>query len=267
MDVCCDLLYTKHVFERLARDRIKARMMEPNGATARELTVLIADDQAVTRTGVRRALEADGIRVIAEASNASGAVSAALTHRPDICLLEVSIPGNGILAAEQIRDSLAETKIVMLTSSDRDEDLFGALRAGADGYLLKTISAEWLPRALHGVIDDGAALPRVLIARLIREFRANRRDRRLQVTLVGRSVELTAREFEILECMRRGEPTATIAQRFRISDVTVRRHISAIVHKLEVPDRRAAIALLRQTDDSQLTGPASREVEYRASRF
>ena len=241
-------------------DEIKAeaRAMESNLQPKRELTVVIADQQAVTRAGVRRALEAAGIRVLAEASSASGAVAAVLAHRPDICLLDVCIPGNGILAAEQIRDSLAETKIVMLTSSDRDEDLFGALRAGADGYLLKTISAEWLPRALHGVIDDGAALPRVLIARLIREFRANRRDRRLQVTLAGRSVELTAREFEILECMRRGEPTARIAQRLRISAVTVRRHISAVVHKLGVSDRRAAIALLRGTDDEQFTNLASR---------
>jgi len=225
---------------------------------ARELTVIIADDQAVTRAGVRRALEAGGLRVLAEASNAAGVVAAALAHRPDICLLDVCIPGNGIVAAEQIRSSLAETKIVMLTSSERDEDLFGALRAGADGYLLKTISAERLPRALRGVVDDGAALPRALTARLIREFRSNTRDRRLQITLAGKSVELTAREFEVLEYMRRGEPTAKIAQHFRISDVTVRRHVSAIVRKLGVPDRRAAITLLRRTDDLQLRNLAAR---------
>jgi two-component system, NarL family, nitrate/nitrite response regulator NarL len=232
--------------------------MGSNAEPARQLTTIIADDQAVTRTGVRRALEAAGLRVLAEASSASEAVAAAVAHRPDICLLEVCIPGNGILAAEQIRDSLPETKIVMLTASERDEDLFGALRAGADGYLLKTISTEQLPRALRGVVDDGAVLPRVLTARLMREFRANTRDRRLQVTLAGRSVELTAREFEILECMRRGEPTTKIAQRLRISDVTVRRHISAIVHKLGVPDRRAVIALLGRTEDLQLTNLASR---------
>jgi two-component system, NarL family, nitrate/nitrite response regulator NarL len=229
-----------------------------NAEPTRQLTVIIADDQAVTRTGVRRALEAAGLRVLAEASSASGAVAAAVAHRPDICLLEVCIPGSGILAAEQISDSLPETKIVMLTASERDEDLFGALRAGADGYLLKTISAGHLPRALRGVVDDGAALPRVLTARLMREFRANTRDRRVRVTLAGRSVELTAREFEILECMRRGEPTAKIAQRLRISEVTVRRHISAIVHKLGVPDRRAVIALLGRTEDWQLTNLASR---------
>jgi len=223
--------------------------MGTDGELGRKLTVIIADHQAVTRAGVRRALEAGGVRVLAEASTASEAVAAAVAHRPEICLLEVCIPGNGILAAEQIRGSLAETKIVMLTSSRRDEDLFGSLRAGADGYLLKTISAEWLPRALRGVVEDGAALPRVLVARLIREFRTNTRDRRLQITFSGRSVELTAREFEIMECMRRGEPTAKMAQHLRISEVTVRRHVSAIVRKLGVADRRTAIALLQRTDN------------------
>jgi DNA-binding NarL/FixJ family response regulator len=226
--------------------------------TPDELSVVIADDQVVTRTGVRRALASSGFRVLAEAANAAEAVGAARVHRPDICLLAVRIPGNGILAAEQIRELLPDTKIVMLTSSESDEDLFGALRAGADGYLLKTISAQQLPRALRGVIAGEAALPRLLTARLIREFRARTRDRHLKIALAGTSAELTAREFEILECLRRGDTTARIADHFRISEVTVRRHVSAITHKLGAPNRRAAIALLQAAEERQLERAAAR---------
>ena len=119
---------------------------------AGELTVLLADDHVPTRRGVRLALEAADLRVIAEVATAHGAVTEALRLQPDVCLLAIDLPGGGIEATRQIRDALTETKIVMLTGSERDEDLFGSLRAGADGYLLastsvrrgfRTRSAEW----------------------------------------------------------------------------------------------------------------------------
>jgi DNA-binding NarL/FixJ family response regulator len=203
------------------------------------------------RAGVRRVLEGAGLRVVAEASSTAEAVAAALAERPDLCLLAVQMPGNGISAAEQIRLALPEAKIVMLTSSSREEDLFAALRAGADGFLPKTISAQRLPRALEGVIAGEAALPRIMTARLIEEFRERGRNRRLQIHVNGQDIELTAREFEILERMRRGESTRAIARHFRISEVTVRRHVSGIVHKLGVSDRRSAIALLGRAEQEQ----------------
>lgn len=211
-------------------------------------TVVVADDQVVTRIGVRSALEAGGLRVVAEASTASEAFDAALAHRPDVCLLAVDIDGGGIVAAQQISHALPHTKIVMLTDVERDDDLFDALRAGADGFLLRTTSAERLPRALRGVVEGEAALPRALTARLIGEFRARTDDRHHRVTVAGVSVELTAREFQVMERLRRDEPTAKIAGDLGISDITVRRHISTIAHKLDLSTRRAVVQQLREAD-------------------
>jgi DNA-binding NarL/FixJ family response regulator len=210
-----------------------------------ELTVVVADDDVGTRIGVRRILESSGIRVLADVTNAAEAVAAALAHGPDICLLAAEIPGSGILAAERIRQALPATKIVMLSTSDREEEMFAAFRAGADGHLPKTIPAARLPHALRGVANGEAALSRRLTTRLIREFYMRGTQRRLEITIAGRPIELTAREFEILERMRHDDPTAMMAEKFRISEVTVRRHVSAIVHKLGARDRRGAIQLLK----------------------
>lgn len=221
----------------------------------RELTVVLADDEVATRVGVRRALEAAGLRVVAEASTAPEAVEAAVAHRSDVCLLAVGIPGNGILAAEQIRKALPDIKIVMLTSSDRDEDLFAALRAGADGYLLKSTSGARLPLAIRGVVAGEAALPRELTARLIQEFRDRGRQHGVAISVHGRDVELTPREYEVLEFLRQGHTTSQIAHRLHISDVTVRRHISATLQKLGARDRRNAVELLTRAE----RGPAALE--------
>ena len=212
------------------------------------LTVVVADDQVMTRIGVRGALEAGGLRVVAEASTAREAFDAAVAHRPDVCLLAMDIDGGGITAAQQISLALPQTKIVMLTGAVRDDDLFQALRAGADGFLLRTTSAKRLPRALRGVVEGEAALPRLLTARLINEFRARTADRHQRVTVAGVSVELTAREFQVIERLRRDEPTATIARDLGISEITVRRHISAIARKLGLSNRRAVVQQLRAAD-------------------
>jgi DNA-binding NarL/FixJ family response regulator len=153
------------------------------------------------------------------------------------------MPGNGIAAAYEITARLPETRVVMLTISDDDDDLFAALRAGAVGYLLKDIDPSRLPLALRGVLDGEAALPRRLVALLIEEFRERRRRRR--IPLVGRrSVELTDREWEVLELMRLGLSTEQIAERLFITPVTVRTHVSAILKKLHVANREEAVQLL-----------------------
>lgn len=222
--------------------------MQANGGSC-VLTVVVADDQAVTRAGIRKALEANGLRVVAEASTAGEALDAAVAWRPDVCLVSVGITGGGILAAEQIRRAVPVSKIVMLSDEECNDDLFRALRAGADGYLLSTTSAQRLPSALRGVVDGEAALPRSMTAHLITEFRARRDEGRQQVTFAGTSVELTAREFQVMERLRQHESTATIARDLSISDITVRRHISAIVHKLNLPNRRAVTQLLGDADE------------------
>jgi DNA-binding NarL/FixJ family response regulator len=210
------------------------------------IRVLVADDHPPTRAGVRAALEQQGMfTVCAEAHDADGAVEAARRERPAVCLLDIHMPGDGIRAAETISRELPDTAVVMLTVSRADEDLFDALRAGASGYLLKDIDPARLPHALHGVLEGEAALPRRLVALLIEEFRERRRRRR--IPLVGRrSVELTDREWEVLDLMRDGLPTDEIATRLFISPVTVRTHVSAILRKLQVSTREEALNLLER---------------------
>jgi DNA-binding NarL/FixJ family response regulator len=209
------------------------------------LRVLIADDHPPTRAGVRAALEQAGFTVSSEHADAAAAVQAALDERPDICLLDVHMPGNGITAAARIRAALPETSIVMLTVSTNDTDLFDALRAGALGYLLKDTDPERLPHALRGVLEGEAALPRMLVARLIEEFRA--REHRRVSLFKRRGVELTSREWQVLELLREGLSTAEIADQLVISRVTVRTHVSAILKKLQVPDRKAALELFEES--------------------
>jgi DNA-binding NarL/FixJ family response regulator len=209
--------------------------------------VLIADDHAPTRQDVRRALDADTrFEVCAEVVDAAQAVRAAVGTHPDICLLDIQMPGSGLAAAWEIAARLPQTKIVMFTVSDGDTDLFAALRAGADGYLLKTMNMQRLADALDGVRRGEAAMPRPLVARVLEQFR--RRDPRWRA-LAGNDVtqrRLTSREWEVLELLTQGCSTADIAGRLVLSPSAVRAHITSIVRKLQVADRAAAVNLFRE---------------------
>ena len=194
---------------------------------------------------MRQTLVEAGFEVVAEAADSPSAVEAAERERPDLCLLDVHMPGGGIRAAGDILERLPETAVVMLTVSRNDEDLFDALRAGAAGYLLKDTDPERLPHALRGVLAGEAAVPRTLVSRVIDEFRTHGRRRR--VPLPGRrGIELSSREWEVLDMLREGQTTADIARRLFVSPVTVRRHVSAILRKLDVPDRKAAVELMER---------------------
>jgi DNA-binding NarL/FixJ family response regulator len=211
--------------------------------------VLVADDHPALRQSVRMALEQDGFVISGEADTAATALELALRDRPEVCLLDIHMPGNGIAAAAEITARLPGTAIVMLTVSRNDADLFDSLRAGAAGYLLKDMDPSRLAHALRGVLSGEAALPRALVARVIDEFRERGRRRRLHL-LGDRGVELTSREWEILDLLRQGLTTAEIAQRLFVSKVTVRRHVSAILRKLRVTDRKAALRLVRERSES-----------------
>jgi DNA-binding NarL/FixJ family response regulator len=219
-----------------------------------QLTLVIADDQVATRMGIRRAVEPHGLRVVAEVGSVAEAVSAAIKHQPDVCLLSTRIPGNGIEGARLIKKMVPETRIVMMTSEGRNDELLASLQAGADGYLLMTTSAKRLHHAIRGVVNGQAALPRELTAVLIREFRDRGNHRR--ITLPSQEdVELTAREFEVGERLRRGERTSEVAAHLGISEVTVRRHISALMQKLAAPDRKGMLALLERADTDRQARP------------
>jgi DNA-binding NarL/FixJ family response regulator len=202
-------------------------------------SVVIADDHPAMRLGVRMALTRGGFRVVAEAQDAEGAVSAAVRERPDLCLLDVCMPGGGIEAAKRIAELAPSTPVVMLTVSDSAEDVLAALRAGAVGYLPKDTSPDRLPAALCGVLKGEAALPRALVAVVLERFRAHANAAACAVRVHG--VKLTPREAEILGMLRSGLKTAEIGEALSLSPITVRRHISAGVAKLGVDDRDAAV--------------------------
>jgi DNA-binding NarL/FixJ family response regulator len=213
---------------------------DPDGRrhAAKRPRVVVAADHPPIRTGVRLALEHDGFIVCAEEETGPGAVSAALRDPPDVCLLDIDVPGGGIAAAATIHSRLPHTQVVMLSAAENDDDLFAALEVGACGYLLKEMDPVRLGQALHGVLHGEAALPRALTARLIEEFRARAR----QSTLTRRSDnDLTSREWEVLDCLREGLSTRRIAKRLFITGTTVRRHVSSILKKLDVPSREAAV--------------------------
>ncbi|WP_129337958.1 response regulator [Cellulomonas endophytica] len=215
------------------------------GAAA-PLRVLVADDHAPTRETVREALEEGGCVVVAEAPDGPGAVAAALATRPDVCLLDIHMPGSGILAAAEITQELPGTPVVMLTASRDDEDLFAALRAGAVGYLPKDLGPDRVVGALRGVLAGEAALPPWLVLKVVQQFRAE--PRRVLGLGPRRATDaLTPREKEVLDHLALGLSTEEIAGRLFVAQVTVRTHVSTILKKLRVKDRAAAVRLLAET--------------------
>jgi DNA-binding NarL/FixJ family response regulator len=210
--------------------------------------VLLADDHVPTRDDIRRALEADPrFTVCAEAGDAPLAIESALRESPDVCVLDVRMPGGGVAAAWEISARLPETKIVMLTVSADDGDLFASLRAGASGYLLKDIDPLALPGALLGLLDGDAALSPSLVARVIGEFR-DRGPRRRAVLASGPYESLTSREWQVLDLLRNGLSTAAIARRLVVSPVTVRTHVNSILRKVRAPDRETLLRTFESSD-------------------
>ena len=212
--------------------------------------VLLADDHALARAAIRSTLVAAGFSVVAEAASAPEAVAAAASVPVDLCLLDIHMPGGGGPAAcAEILDAAPAVKVVMLTASLEEEDLFAALSAGASGYLVKDMDPDRIPFALRGVLAGEAAIPRVLTARVIEEFRTRRSSARIPA-LRARGVDLSDREWEILRLLAEDLSTRELAARVGISEITVRRHIGALLRKLRVPDRESAIALLRDAPPS-----------------
>jgi DNA-binding NarL/FixJ family response regulator len=206
------------------------------------IRVLIADDHPSARAGVRDTLELDGFEVVAEAPNADEAVALAVALSPDLVLLDVHMPGSGISAAQRIVASCPEAAVVMLTVSHDDEDLFQSLRAGAAGYLLKDTDPARLGHALRGVLRGEAALPRTLVGKLVSEFQTRNR-RRMPLLRRPEGAALTPKEWEVLELLHEGCTTAQCATKLGVTPVTVRSHVAAILKKLQVPDRDAALRL------------------------
>jgi DNA-binding NarL/FixJ family response regulator len=206
--------------------------------------VLLAGHDSATLNGIRMALEEEGIAVCGRVASAAELVDAVGRFEPDVCLVEVDIPGGGIVAAAQMRAWRSSVAVVMLAAKVNEDDFLKAMAVGAVGYLPKSISAKRLPAVVRAVLLGEPAIPRPLVAVLMNRLRGGGAKRHLVVP-DGRGVELTSREWEVLDCMREGLSTREIAAKLLIADVTVRRHIGAVLKKLHVQTRREALELLR----------------------
>jgi DNA-binding NarL/FixJ family response regulator len=189
---------------------------------------LLIADHPPTRLGVRIALEGT-VHVCAEAEDAEHAISAAQREQPDVCLVGLEIPGGGIAATRGICGVATESAVIVLATSPDVDDLLSCVQAGAVGYLSSNIGVAPLRRAVAAVAAGEAAVSRAMVLALVRE---------LQSTASGRD-GLTGREAQVLGLLRREYSTAAIADRLGISPVTVRRHISDLMHKTGAENRTA----------------------------
>lgn len=202
------------------------------------IRLVIADDHALFREGLRRILAAyEDIEVVATAATGTEAVAACQAHRPDVVLMDVRMPEtDGVQATAAVRSTLPGTQVIVLTVSDHDEDLYGAIRAGALGYLLKNVSERDLVEAIRRVAHGEAMLSPSLALRLLSEMAGRRRSDR-------EAEALTEREAEILSLTSRGLTNREIAEQLHLSIHTVKTHVRHILDKLHVRNRAEAAAL------------------------
>lgn len=203
--------------------------------------VLIVDDHSLFRSGLARLLAAKGVDVIGEAADGLEAIEAARTLRPDIVLMDIRMPRcNGIEATRAIASSLPDTRVVVLTVSEDDEDVFAAIRAGARGYLLKNVAPDDLIRLLEGIAAGEAPISGAVASRLLEEF-AHRVKNEEGVTAHA-AHSLTAREVEVLRCVANGRSNREVASQLAISENTVKNHLRSILEKLHLANRVQAVA-------------------------
>jgi DNA-binding NarL/FixJ family response regulator len=205
------------------------------------IRVLIVDDHALFRRGLQMVLEGEpDIDVVGEASDGHEAVERAEATTPDVVLMDVRMPKrSGIEATRTIKDTLPSTKILMLTISDEEADLYEAIKAGASGYLLKEISIEEVASAVRQVQAGQSLISPSMASKLLNEFAAmvKRRDERTQVP----GPRLTERELEVLKLVAKGMNNRDIGSELFISENTVKNHVRNILEKLHLHSRMEAV--------------------------
>jgi two-component system NarL family response regulator len=208
---------------------------------AEVIRVLIADDQALFRRGLYVVLGTeDHIEVVAEAENGEEAVAKTIELAPDVVLMDVRMPRiNGIEAARQINLEAPTTKILMLTVSDEEDDLYEAIKAGANGYLLKEISVEEVAEAIRAVVQGQSLISPSMASKLLNEFNslAKKAEERQQYPAPA----LTSRELEVLKLVAKGMSNREIADDLYISENTVKNHVRNILEKLHLHSRMEAV--------------------------
>jgi DNA-binding NarL/FixJ family response regulator len=202
------------------------------------ISVLVADDQELVRTGLRTILERSGLEVVGEAGDGREAITEARRLRPDVVLMDVRMPRlDGIAATRELLASGTGPRVIVLTTFDLDEYVYEALRAGASGFLLKDAPPDRLVAAIHAVCDGEALLAPQITRRLVERFVAPRAPRPPGLD------ELTPREHEILALVARGLSNGEIGDELVLSLPTVKTHVSRVLMKLGLRDRVQAVVL------------------------
>ncbi len=202
---------------------------------------MICDDHALFRRGLVMVLESEpDIEVVAEAEDGNDAVRKVSEFVPDVVLMDVRMPGiDGIEATRRIAEAVPSTKIVMLTVSDEESDLYEAIKAGASGYLLKEISIEEVSTAVRAVVAGQSLISPSMASKLLTEFTnlSKRADERTTVP----TPRLTDRELEVLRLVAQGKSNREIAEDLFISENTVKNHVRNILEKLHLHTRMEAV--------------------------
>jgi len=208
-------------------------------------TILIVDDHPLTRSALTALLEQNGFSVVGEAADGEAAIQQARELRPDLVLLDLSMPGmNGLEALPRLREAAPSAEVVVLTASGTEENLLGAIRGGAAGYLLKSEPPERLVEFLRGVANGEAALSGAVARRLLETVRSTGG---LETGVPDSIAEvLSAREVEVLLLLDERLETDEVAKRLFISEHTVRSHVKSVLRKLDVSSRREALEKLAQ---------------------
>ena len=217
--------------------------------------VVVADDQALVRTGFRLILDADGIEVVAEATDGAEAVEAVRRTRPDVVLMDIRMPDmDGLEATRRILGgSVDAPRVVMLTTFDLDHYVYAALAAGASGFLLKDVTPEHLVDAVRTVRAGDALLAPAITRRLVERFaRRGTEPPSLHRDLAA----LTPRELDVLRLLAQGLSNAELATGLHLSEATVKTHVSHILGKLTLRDRAQAVVVAYETG---LVSPGSYE--------
>jgi DNA-binding NarL/FixJ family response regulator len=209
------------------------------------IRVVVADDQALVRAGFRVLLETQpDVRVVAEAENGVEALAAARLHRPDLVLMDVRMPVlNGLDATRELVADPFPPRVLMLTTFDSDEYVYLAMKAGASGFLLKSVPPEQLLHGIRLCAAGDALLAPSVTRRLVEQFVARPMPGRTPERLAA----LTKRELDVLRMVADGSSNGEIAGRLFLSEATVKTHVSRVLTKLELRDRAQAVVLAYET--------------------
>jgi two-component system NarL family response regulator len=205
------------------------------------IRVMLVDDHVFWRRGVKQIIdEQPDMEVVAEASNGEEAVSRATSVRPEIILMDVNMPKmSGVQATRAIIEVLPDVRIVMLSVSDTDDNLFESLKAGAVGFLSKDVDPEEVTRSVRSTVQGESTLSKFLAARLVKYIQRGGAEQPRKAP-----TNLTEREEEILRLIARGSRDREIAEQLYISESTVKKHVQNVLRKLQARNRVEAVSYL-----------------------